>query len=267
MRYAANKLYADEIERLFSSNTTRSEAPTLNSTQLSDVAQYVRKSIATHFPNIKFSDTDDLFALGMDSLQTTQLCDALTTAIKPHISTPTQITTSLVYENPTAEKLIKVVQKILTTASKSAHVTAARGKVPQMLELLSKYTSDLPSKSSGTKGPARKLKNVVLTGTTGSLGYYLLVSLVKDSKTGTIYCLNRSGEAKENFWNRYQERDDKVQIPEGKIKFLKVSFGDDMFGLDKATFDEISNNVDIIIHNAWKVSTEEHWLSMGHVLT
>lgn len=123
-----------------------------------------------------------------------------------------------------------------------------------MMDLLAKYSSNFPEKSSGVLRPARELKNVVVTGTTGSLGYYLLVSLLRDAHTGTIYCLNRSGEAKENFWTRYREREDKVEFHEGKVKFLKVSFGDELLGLDKESFNELLEEVDIIIHNAWKVS-------------
>lgn len=44
-----------------------------------------------------------------------------------------------------------------------------------------------------------------------------------------------------------------MAVPEGKFKWLKVSFGEELFGLDREGYGEISRDVDCIIHNAWKV--------------
>lgn len=136
---------------------------------------------------------------------------------------------------------------ILNTSGKPQQSESLMG------DLVSKYSSNLPAKKSRKSVSPKKVKNVLVTGTTGSLGYYLLLSLLKEPQTGTIYCLNRSGEAKANFWNRYRERKDQVPISENKLKFFKVSFGDELFGLDGVLYHELSEEVDVIIHNAWKV--------------
>lgn len=121
-------------------------------------------------------------------------------------------------------------------------------------ELINKYSSDFPPKSRSNPPTIFGKKNVIVTGTTGSLGYYLLVSLLRNSQIGTIYCLNRSAIAQFKFENKYQGRHNSVTILPEKLKFFKVAFGDDFFGLAIEEYHELVQQADIILHNAWKVS-------------
>lgn len=262
MRFKANEMYAEEIEDLYTSQLAKQEIPSLESTDAAIVGQYVLDSIARLLPRDLKGDSD-MFSLGMDSLQCVALARNLTAAIRPWSPGGSEVRSSDIYRNPTPNKLIAVVLDLL--ASKpgeyaDADTTAMSDSrtLSLMLDLVARYSTDFPKlKSSGPPSPAGGPKNVIVTGTTGSLGYYLLLSLLKDVRTGTIYCLNRAdaADASDNFESRYRQRKDKVPIPLGKVKFLKTSFGDDFFGLPKRDFDELLNRVDIIIHNAWKVRT------------
>jgi thioester reductase-like protein len=84
--------------------------------------------------------------------------------------------------------------------------------------------------------------------------------------------MNRSASAKERHENNFQDRGlgctydldnspvyfDASGILSSKVTnksvhFLNVDFGAPDFGLERFVFDELKANVDIVIHNAWKV--------------
>lgn len=72
-----------------------------------------------------------------------------------------------------------------------------------MEELLRKYTAKLPVSVMYRKAPASSKATVLLTGSTGSLGSYLLHALLSSSNMLKIYCFNRhlsaaNRQAKEN---------------------------------------------------------------------
>jgi thioester reductase-like protein len=119
--------------------------------------------------------------------------------------------------------------------------------------LVTNYTADLPVRELDVQNISNA-HTVILTGSTGSLGTYILVALLRDSTTAKVYCLNRSGDAesqqKEGFvvkglaWDADREE---------KVEFLQASFGAEKFGLEDGKYEEMLCTVDTIIHNAWKV--------------
>lgn len=66
-------------------------------------------------------------------------------------------------------------------------------RITKMASLVQKYTKDLPQIKPRKNQLLETSKlNVVLTGSTGSLGTHLLRSLLDDLTISKIYCLNRS---------------------------------------------------------------------------
>lgn len=114
-----------------------------------------------------------------------------------------------------------------------------------MAAMVERYTSNLPLK------PTKNLC-VAISGTTGSLGSYILESLINDEKVHKIYCLNRGTNAQERQIQAFKRRGKAYDLTQ-KLKFLTVNFGDDSFGLSEVDFQDLTGSVDAIIHNAWKV--------------
>ncbi|TGO55339.1 hypothetical protein BCON_0093g00110 [Botryotinia convoluta] len=85
---------------------------------------------------------------------------------------------------------------------------------------------------------------VILTGSTGYLGYYLLKALIADSKVARIVCLNRS-EAEKDFIAEFGDLDGAQ-----KVQFVKTSFGEPRFGLEPAIYQNFLETIDVILHNA-----------------
>ncbi|KAI9642462.1 hypothetical protein NHQ30_009267 [Ciborinia camelliae] len=115
--------------------------------------------------------------------------------------------------------------------------------------LIQRYSSDFPAKKekSITKPPGEGL-HVLLTGSTGYVGYYLLKSLIADVKVAKIVCFNRSGEAEKNFIAEFGDSDGAT-----KVQFVKVSLGEPKFGLDPTVYQGFLATIDVILHNAWPV--------------
>ena len=158
------------------------------------------------------------------------------------------------YTNPTIQKLAKAIHQSLGPQGTSREESDGLGelRITKMASLVQKYADNLP-KLSPLKNQlleASKM-NVVLTGSTGSLGTHLLLSLLDDPAVEKIYCLNRSFNGRErqeeSFTNLGLERD------LSKVEFIKTDYGESQLGLSDAQYGKLTSTVDIIIHNAWKV--------------
>ena len=122
------------------------------------------------------------------------------------------------------------------------------------LSLIAKYESQvsLPAKCPAmNRGPW----TVILTGSTGSMGIYLLSAMqaCPRAKIRRIYCLNRSADARERHIKELKDR----QLPaldDSRVTFLTAIFGAANFGIDSAIYKRLKDEVTLILHNAWPVN-------------
>jgi thioester reductase-like protein len=124
----------------------------------------------------------------------------------------------------------------------------------QIAALVDKYTWDLPAREASDITRASQ-HIVILTGSTGSLGSYLLYELVKDPSITLIYCLNRSDDAAARQASSFKEKG--LAIPPDfhvRVEFLQAKFGSVQFGLSDQKYNELRQSVDLVVHNAWKVN-------------
>jgi thioester reductase-like protein len=155
------------------------------------------------------------------------------------------ITAQTIYANPTIDQLSTIVVAMLEGKSQ-----AEIPREEKIHNLVAKYTSDLPVQKvrhNELQSPA----TVILTGSTGSLGNYLLHCLLSNESISKVYCLNRS-DAESRQRKGFEEKGLPLDNW-NKAEFLQVSFGAERFGLDEVKYQELLDSVDTIIHNAWKV--------------
>ena len=108
-------------------------------------------------------------------------------------------------------------------------------------------TSSAPTTTSTTSN-----LNVILTGSTGSLGTALLTSLLAAAPAvSTIYCLNRSAAAEARHVRDFAARGLSPSL--SRVIFFTAEFGAPRFGLPAGDYAALERNVDVIIHSAWKV--------------
>ncbi|KAI9874581.1 MAG: hypothetical protein M1830_009591 [Pleopsidium flavum] len=274
VRGATTKLYAGEIESLYANKTTqklRGDPVLAANKNLEATERFVRTCAALFFPDANLTEADDFFSLGLDSLQTIELASRMKAGLRHHPKAPELgwLSTKTIYTNPTISSLTNFVHSQLHSEP-TGDSNMEESREARMDALIEKYTRDLPEKKKkgGSLPPPSKL-SVALTGSTGSLGSHLLRVLLDDPNVSKVYCLNRSADAQKRHEKNFTEqgldyalRNPQVPIGRGgircsitspKAEFIKVDFGRPRLGLSAEKFAELTNDVNVIIHNAWKV--------------
>lgn len=158
----------------------------------------------------------------------------------------------LSYNNPTAQLLAKYMIDTANIAGEGSSDTidGAAG----MESLVARYTTNLPtSAKEQTWKAAGEGQTVVLTGSTGSLGAYVLGILCHSISVARIFALNRREDGGKS-------RQPGIAAKYGlcsdfsKVFFVSVDLSRTKFGLADDIFDELARSADVIIHNAWPVN-------------
>ena len=201
---------------------------------------------------------DDFFALGMDSLQVINLVrqiNCLSIDMNGTSKTP-HITAKVVYSNPTVDKLATAVTRETISHAENGingH-SASDENLAEMQSLLLEYSRGLPTMQK----PLDILKNdhrpcVLLTGSTGSIGSYVLDVLFHNQRVRKICCLNRSstGEARQRKSQSLKGLST-VWTPD-RVTFLQSDLSAPNLGLSPQNYSELLANTTHVLINAWPV--------------
>ncbi|KAI1630502.1 hypothetical protein EDD37DRAFT_672726 [Exophiala viscosa] len=285
VRQKTTDLYASGIDQLYYASSARKmrDIPTLRNPQ-DPVAlrQFLVDYITRLLPHSADVETGDFFNVGLDSLLTMELATGLQYILTEYLGRAHArlINVKLIYSNPTLETLSSTLSAHLrrdpVTAGRATDFEAER--ISRMSELCDKYTKGLPQQplqprecstskndhddqrtsassvnnsSSLSRNTQESCLNIILTGSTGSLGSRILQALVKSRHISHIHCLNRSVNAKSRHVKDFESRG--VQVDLSNVTFHTASFGDVQFGLSTEAYKNLLTTVDLIIHNAWKV--------------
>ncbi|KAL4860612.1 hypothetical protein BDV12DRAFT_209040 [Aspergillus spectabilis] len=245
-RRAVNKDYEKEIDAIYA--TSADEIESLPSMNLPGIRHWLQGKIAALLERPNITASEDFYAAGLDSLQTVQLAKALTSvliAVQPHAV----ITQQQIYANPT---IIQLAEFLITILNGGELSSISRSE--NIASLVSQYTDNLPAQTQPLPHPPQH-STVILTGSTGSLGSYLLDTLLQDGTITKIYCLNRSDAQERQIASAKEKGLDHIPLTNPqRVEFLTVSFGEKNLGLDHPKYNQLLASVNLIIHNAWKVN-------------
>ncbi|XHF98585.1 hypothetical protein AWENTII_002133 [Aspergillus wentii] len=233
--------YKDEIEHIYSLPDVEELPFTLPpSPDFPSILDFVR-NLVVHVSNVtSCADDADLYNVGLDSLRTIQLASALrATGFK-------DITPQMVYMHPSIDKIAILLNDMLTGTE-----TKTISRRERIDGLVAKYTKNLLHHDHVHTMCNTDTLTVALTGSTGSLGSYLLDSLRSDKTIGKVYCLTRDGQV-ERQQKAFKERGLDPNIPD-KVEFIQASLGEPQLGIDNAKYKEMLDTVDTFIHNAWRM--------------
>jgi hypothetical protein len=243
------KDYADEIEALYSRQGEDNVMQISKDAPPSYVKAYIAHVIEEILCVPSVDENADIFALGVDSLQTLRLGQTLQAALKtarPEI-TLVAFNNQQLYSHPTIRLLSEYVSNLLQGQHSSPAAPISETDADREIriaEIVAKYSDDLE------EGHV-----VVLTGSTGSLGTYLLHELLRDQSVSKIYCLNRSSDAASRQLKSLQEKGlSRFEHFPRRVKFLQAKFGSERLGLTEKEYEILLQEVDTVIHNAWKVN-------------
>lgn len=196
--------------------------------------------------------TDDLFELGMDSLQATQLRRYLIDEISKSQfvqATHLVIPRDFLYTHSSIVKIASYLR------GETYPPTSASDTSVTLDDLMDQYVSasDPEPLHSGTRA------TVLVTGGTGGLGCHLVAHLASIPSVDRVICLNRpSAGAKSNPYARqFQSNKAKgAAIPLSvieKVEVLEANTALPLLGLSRPVYWGIAASVTHIIHNAWPV--------------
>ncbi|KAM4061584.1 male sterility protein [Hirsutella rhossiliensis] len=199
------------------------------------------------------SDTD-FFSVGVDSQQVMSVSNILRSSAKSagvSISRDA-LAPRVIYANPTPRSLAAhLLAEAQGDGSGSGEVAREIEKTKSLVE---KYTKDLPAPASADKpDPLDEGQTVLLTGSTGSLGAYLLDGLCTSAHVKRVIAMNRGADGGAS-------RQGSISAARGlgtdfsKVEFVGVDLSLPDLGLGPAKYAELLTSADRIIHNAWPVN-------------
>ena len=250
IRQAFYKEFANEIESAYDAAATRNgDLKTYTGLELEE---HIRSILHKHIPSVNDVDrTDDLFSLGVDSLQSLQ--------IRMEILKTVDIGGKKLGQN--------VVFEYPSIASLSAHLECLRTGRREQQSNLDERMEDLVSRYSSFEKIEKKCR-IALTGATGSLGAHVLAQLVERPDVEAVHCLVRA-KSNSDAIQRVQKSliDRKVyhllSLPaRRKISAVATDLSDSRLGLDDATYTGVASNLTGVIHCAWSVNFNKNLISL-----
>ncbi|KAJ6103833.1 NRPS-like enzyme [Penicillium sp. IBT 16267x] len=246
-------LYAQELEDLYASVDTVSQL--VGPGGVDDTAQvtkFIRTSILaiTGWNPDKLTDTKNWFNLGLDSLQAI----TATRVLKQGLSLAT-LTPNVIYSHPTVAGLTHALCNLHQNLEESTEVKN-QGLIQERDQLLQQLIGqiDIPKAQWPTQVTSTA-QTVILTGSTGHLGTYMLDALLKSPGVKHVYCLNRDDRA----CDRQQERGTAYGLSplakaQGRVTFWKADLSQADLGLQPEQLQELQQSATLVIHNAWPVN-------------
>lgn len=93
---------------------------------------------------------------------------------------------------------------------------------------------------------------MLLTGSTGSLGSYILHQLASSSNADRIYCLNRGEDAEARQKESLKAKG--LQTRLSSVKFLRGDLSHPQLGLEADDYQRLMEEVTCVVHSAWDLN-------------
>ncbi|ENH73619.1 Linear gramicidin synthase subunit D [Fusarium oxysporum f. sp. cubense race 1] len=236
-RNETEKAFTADINAIYDRSTHGKPSVHINGTTEDVVRSGIREAIETVSGLVDLKDDDNIFTRGFDSLHVIRLAGLLSSAFDQ----PLEVEAGTIYTNPTISQLAHTVWSHLEHGpqDKVHHSEVTR-------EMLAKY-------AQAFEPPREAKEHIVVTGTTGEIGSYLLDVLCNNDKVAKVWCLNRSADA-------FQRQVDSAKSKglssswQSKAKFVRYDVASENLGLSQDDLEEIKNEATAIIHNAWEVN-------------
>jgi acyl-CoA synthetase (AMP-forming)/AMP-acid ligase II len=266
VRKLTEQNFKEEIETLYSQTKLQLLAnlpPLMTTFERKDVLQFERKGVLRFVRSIivscfpaaaAASDGEDLFSHGLDSLKITELVPILKAGILEQAtgSDVSWISPEIIYQYPSIGQL-SIIFKDFLNFRKIPSGRTADARISIMENVVRTYTRDLPKRSEhNASSPQESDFCVAITGSTGTLGTYILSALVTKESITRIYCLNRNPTAQQEQESLLLSRG----VPQhylSKLHFRTVSISQQRLGLSIDDYDQLLQDVDLMLHNAWKL--------------
>ncbi|UPX12162.1 uncharacterized protein EKO05_0002728 [Ascochyta rabiei] len=271
-RAATLALYAAEIEEVYQQEESLDASNVETSPEMS-LKILVRNAVA----EMVSMDDLDFFQLGMDSLGALRLQRALKKRFPG-----ANISNDTVYSNSSVNTLVRALEKVISapavTATNATIENISSGDEAQtdlvrtdsvvthepttttkeLEKMLATFTEEIDAinPQEDVSAPRSQYRDfvILLTGTTGAIGSYILDALLSRPEIAHVFCFNRTADAQGRQIKTNQARALVTNFPPERVTFLNGDLTKPSFGLATGSYDELLTRVTHIVHNAWPVN-------------
>ncbi|TDZ54904.1 Non-canonical non-ribosomal peptide synthetase FUB8 [Colletotrichum trifolii] len=271
-RNEAAKLYEEEIDELY--QRAAQFAPSPNVKMDTSSPEALLNSILALLGGmgiVSLEADSDLFMSGVDSLQVLDICGLLRGGLKaagievgPELLAP-----SSVYNNPSPRRLADHLHAVISGTGEEEESSSRRNQFGTMEAFLAKYTTHVPPKKR-KPDPNDEKQVVVLTGSTGRLGSFLLDFLVSSRNVKKVICLNRATDGQARQLAALTSHGLFTNLE--SVEFLHAHLSKSELGIDGTVYSRLLAQVDRVIHCQWSVnfnlsvaSFEKHIAGVRHL--
>lgn len=246
------KIYKDEIESLYS-DTGIYEVQALDTTSSAALMQSIIHVFQSSLGLSTLEPDTDFFQQGLDSLQAINISKILDSGLeKSDSSRKIEILPRVLYQSPTLRLLSEYIYSRYLGEEDTTE--SANGKIQTMKTMLEKQIEAFPKPPvNGRPVPLDQGQTVILTGSTGSLGSYLLDQMESSSNIKRVISLNRSadgGRTTQPVVNKNRG----LGTSFSKTEFYHADLSKNNFGLEDNLYDQLLDSADYFIHCAWPVN-------------
>jgi thioester reductase-like protein len=254
-RATAVQLYAEEIDRLYERGETgiQLDRTGLEKKSEESLTTLICKTFES-FGRVKNLDSDtNLFIAGVDSLQVINASRSLRTSLGIELAI---LSPRFIYRNPTPRRLAQYILHAAASNRADSRKTEEAEDIQMAKTLYERYTHDLIPGKAGRPEAPNDDQTVLLTGSTGGLGSYLLDQLIRNPAIKKVICLNRAEDGGAKQEEKQMKERGLAQDVEytNKIENLHVDLSKARFGLSDDTYLRLLREAHRIIHNAWPVN-------------
>ena len=165
---------------------------------------------------------------------------------------------SLVYDNPSIARLSTSISTLVS--GDDVDTASLSDKAQAMRAMAAKYSADFPAHQADSQRVIAHGGDVVLiTGTTGALGSYLLALAESDPSIAIVYAVNRPARDGQPLGARQRlallDRGiDAGILDSQKIRLIEADLTADNFGVAQEVYDQVKP-VNLKIHLTFKLAT------------
>ncbi|KAI1125544.1 hypothetical protein F5Y10DRAFT_294522 [Nemania abortiva] len=258
--------YSEEIDQAYDmagEDLLAGGLPSLKSTEIPDIILLLRVlfSETIHGADGDFASDDDLLAHGLDSLGISVVVARLKATLRKYGASEEKlllIKNQLIYKEATISRIASAISAILSSPD-GVEEHAASTDQKTLDQLLQTYEHKLQAVvRKDTTHPTQNPLNghtVVLTGSTGSIGSYILASLIARKDVKKIFCLNRGSDAPLKQAASFKSRGlPDMGADTSRVVFLQAALHEQHLGLPKDVYATLLHETTTIVHNAFPVN-------------
>jgi thioester reductase-like protein len=249
-------LYEEELDALYREAETVAVQPNGDTVHgpgrnadRESVKQFVSETIVSLMRWTDLKDEDNIFIRGMDSLQT-----ITAVRILRHGLEMAAISVPLIYMKPSVSDLTDAILQLKENEPVAAQATkdSRLRERSEMLKHFQDQIDQIPKSTPATRSTEKH--SVILTGSTGVLGTYLLDTLLNNPSVTHIYCLNRRKDSRSAQLESNKTCHLSTTLDFTRITFLTGDLSKEHFDLPVETYQTLRDTATVVIHNAWPVN-------------